>query len=57
MEWKLAAIVAYIFVQAPTTNQSTQHDPHSPDDPFRTINYYHLDISGQDGMDEQQDIG
>jgi hypothetical protein len=32
------------------------HDPHGPDDPFRTINYHHLDISGQDGMDEQ-DIG
>jgi hypothetical protein len=25
-------------------------------DPFRTINYRHLDISGHDGMDEQ-DIG
>jgi hypothetical protein len=34
----------------------TQHDPHGPDDPFRTINYLHLDISGHDGMDEQ-DIG
>jgi hypothetical protein len=41
--------------QATTTNQ-TQHDPHEPDDPFRTINYHHLDISGHDGMDEQ-DIG
>jgi hypothetical protein len=26
------------------------------DDPFRTINYHHLDKSEQDGMDEQ-DIG
>jgi hypothetical protein len=35
----------------------TQHDPHGPDDPFRTINYHHLpDISGHDRMDEQ-DIG
>ena len=34
----------------------TQYDPHAPDDPFRTINYHHLDISGHDGMDEQ-DIG
>jgi hypothetical protein len=42
-------------VQAPTTNP-TQHDPHEPDDPFRTITYHHLDISGHDGMDEQ-DIG
>jgi hypothetical protein len=44
-----------IFVQFPTTNP-TQHYPHEPDDPFRTINYHHLDISGHDGMDEQ-DIG
>jgi hypothetical protein len=43
-----------ILVQAPTTNP-TQHDPHGPDDPFIIINY-HLDISGHDGMDEQ-DIG
>jgi hypothetical protein len=26
------------------------------DDPFKTINYHHLDISGHDGMDEQ-DVG
>jgi hypothetical protein len=32
-----------IFVQAPTTNP-TQHDPLGPNDPFRTINYHHLDI-------------
>ncbi len=44
-----------IFHQAPTSHL-TQHDPHGPDDPFRTINYHHLDISGHDGMDEQ-DIG
>jgi hypothetical protein len=43
------------FGQATTTNPS-QHDSHGPDDPFRTINYHHLDISGHDGMDEQ-DIG
>jgi hypothetical protein len=34
----------------------TQHDPHGPDDPFRTINYHHLDLPGHDGVDEQ-DIG
>jgi hypothetical protein len=34
----------------------TQHDQHGPDDPFKTINYHHLDISGHDGMDEQ-DVG
>jgi hypothetical protein len=43
-----------IFVQAPTANP-TQHDSsHGPDDPLRTISYHHLDISGHDGMDEQE---
>jgi hypothetical protein len=28
------------------THSRSQHDPHGPDDPFRTINYHHLDISG-----------
>ena len=41
--------------QAPNAHP-TQHDPHGLDDPFRSINYHHLDISGHDGMDEQ-DIG
>jgi hypothetical protein len=45
-----------IFVQAPTPSNPTQHDPHGPDDPFRTVNYHLLDISGHDGIDEQ-DIG
>jgi hypothetical protein len=45
-----------IFHQAPTNDPPAQHDPHGPDDPFRTINYHHMDISGHDGMDEQ-DIG
>jgi hypothetical protein len=44
-----------IFAHIPPHSQG-QHDPHGPDDPFRTINYHHLDISRQDGMDEQ-DIG
>jgi hypothetical protein len=43
------------FVHIPLHSQS-QHDPHGPEGPFRTINYHHLDISGLDGMDEQ-DIG
>jgi hypothetical protein len=35
-------------------HKSTQHLPRGPDDdPFKTINYHHLDISGHDGMDEQ----
>jgi hypothetical protein len=45
-----------IFVQVLTTNP-TQHDPHGPDDPFRTVNYHHLDISGHDGMDERILVG
>jgi hypothetical protein len=44
-----------IFIRIPTSS-SIQHDPHGPDDPFRTTNYHHLVISGHDGMDEQ-DIG
>jgi hypothetical protein len=39
-----------------STPSPTQHDPHGPNDPFRTTIYHHLDISGHDGMDEQ-DIG
>jgi hypothetical protein len=44
-----------IFCSSPNSI-TTQHDPHGPDDPLRTINYHHLDISGHDGMDEQ-DVG
>jgi hypothetical protein len=45
-----------ILVQA-STPALTQHHPHGPDDAFRTIKqHHHLDISGHDGMDEQ-DIG
>jgi hypothetical protein len=44
-----------ILFQAPTPTQ-TQHHPHGPDDAFRTIKHPLLDISGYDGMDEQ-DIG
>jgi hypothetical protein len=43
------------FVPSPN-HKSTQHESHGQVDPFRTINYHHLDISGHDGMDEQ-DIG
>jgi hypothetical protein len=43
-------VMAYIFVQAPTTYPPTQHDQHGPDNPFRTINYHQSDISGQDGI-------
>jgi hypothetical protein len=48
-------VADFFTSQLPTAN-TTQQDPHGPDDPFRTINYPHLDISGHGGMDEQ-DIG
>jgi hypothetical protein len=38
------------------TANPTQQNPDRPNDHSRTINYQHLDISGHDGMDEQ-DIG
>jgi hypothetical protein len=46
-------LMIFICIPNPLT---TQHDPHGSDDPFRTTNYHHLDISEHDGMDEQ-DIG
>jgi hypothetical protein len=39
------------FCRAPTTNL-TQHDLHGPDDPPKTIDYHHLDMARDDGMDE-----
>ena len=45
-----------IFDCAKTPTNPTQHDPCELYDPFRTIHYHPLDISGHDGMDEQ-DIG
>jgi hypothetical protein len=46
-------LMIFICIPNPLT---THHDPHGPDDPFRTTNFHYLDISGHDGMDEQ-DIG
>jgi hypothetical protein len=40
------------LVQAPTPTR-TQHHPHGPDDAFRTIKHPHLELSGHDGIDEQ----
>jgi hypothetical protein len=37
--------------QAPTTNL-TQHIPYGPDDHIKTIDYHHLGMSRDDGMDE-----
>jgi hypothetical protein len=57
--WEVAKLTA----QAPTTNL-TQHDSHWPDDDSKTIDYHHLDMSRDDGMDEHgsmdviwQDLG
>jgi hypothetical protein len=49
------ANVADFLIDKPTSNL-IQQNPHGPNDPFRTIKYHHLNISGHDGMDEQ-DIG
>jgi hypothetical protein len=46
----------WLMIISIPTPSSIQHDPHGPNDPFRTTNYHHLDKSGHDGMDEQ-DIG
>jgi hypothetical protein len=37
--------------QAPTTNL-TQPNPYGPDDHLKTIDYHHLGMSRDDGMDE-----
>jgi hypothetical protein len=50
-----SANVVADFCSSPNSHP-TQHDLPWPDDPFTTIKYHHLDISGHDGMDEQ-DIG
>jgi hypothetical protein len=39
------------FCQAPTTNL-TKHDSHGPDDQPKTIDYHHLGMSRDVGMDE-----
>jgi hypothetical protein len=39
------------FHQVLTTNL-TQHDINKPDDSPKTIDYHHLDMSRDDGMDE-----
>jgi SHS2 domain-containing protein len=39
------------FCPTLTTNP-TQHDSHGPDDHPKTIDYHHMDISRDDGMDE-----
>jgi hypothetical protein len=56
LAWKMGKCGMADLLFKPTNPNSNQHDPHGPDDPFRTINCHHLNISGHDGMDEQ-DVG
>jgi predicted SAM-dependent methyltransferase len=37
---------------APLYLKLTQHDSHGPDDHPKTIDYHHLDMPRDDGMDE-----
>jgi hypothetical protein len=48
--WGKSQITADIC-QAPTTNL-THHNPYGPDDHLKTIDYHHLCMSRDDGMDE-----
>jgi hypothetical protein len=41
------------FVHISATNPN-QHDLHGPDESQTTIDYHHLDVSRDDGMDEQE---
>jgi hypothetical protein len=42
----------WLFGTAPPN--PTHHDLHGPDDSQTTIDYHHLDLSRDDGMDEQE---
>jgi hypothetical protein len=42
-----------IFVLISATNPN-QHDHHGPDESQKTIDYHRLDVSRDDGMDEQE---
>jgi hypothetical protein len=50
-----ANVMADFLLKHKHTNPNpTQHDPHGPDDSFRTIsNCHHLDISRHDEMNEK----
>jgi hypothetical protein len=37
-----------------TATNPNQHDLHGPDESQTTIDYHHLDVSRDDGMDEQE---
>jgi SHS2 domain-containing protein len=50
---KLLSNHCYDFHHTHTlTTNLTQHDVHGPDDSLKTIDYHHLDMSRDDGMDE-----
>jgi hypothetical protein len=50
---KFQALLESILYHISATNP-TQHDLHQPYEPQTTINYHHLNISRDDGMDEQE---
>jgi hypothetical protein len=56
LAWKLGIVVDDFCLQ-PEPSIPTQYDPHRPEHVFRTINHHYLDISGHDGMDEQDLVG
>jgi hypothetical protein len=39
------------FDYIPGAQNPTQHKPNEPDDPFTAINYHHMEILKDDGMD------
>jgi hypothetical protein len=48
---EVGQIIQLTYCQAPTTNL-TQHDSHGQGDYLKTIDYHHLDMSRDDGMDD-----
>jgi hypothetical protein len=50
---KVGQITAY-FKSHPDHINLTQHYSHGPDDQPKTIDYHHLDMSRDDGMDEHR---
>jgi hypothetical protein len=41
-----------LIIVKPRPQDLAQHDSHGPDDLPKTIDYHHLDMSRDDGMDE-----
>jgi hypothetical protein len=53
LAWKLGKCDGWFLIQPKLSSfNPTQHDPCELYNPFRTIHYHPLDISGHDGKDE-----